>query len=292
MSRKSKREKPIALGNGKFCYAGPNCRVHATFDAEPVQDKTNAPKIVEMVEDQIQAFQKVEQAWICNQPKSLNSLDNKQKVLLDSNSGARWCLEHNTYHIYLISELKAKLYNPYKSEMISKLLSFLKTNQNGLQDTNFYNHYISAKMNNLTPGIRGDLKTIESLDPENFQTFVNKVEEDRKRHIATGQGGHHQKVTRTPIPLLLKENQVSDEIMLEFWRCDRKQKYVNFDEAEFGRKATDPTGHVYKCLHCDGYHIGHGDGKGTEEATIRKARSMWHRFPKQANNIVRKHNLV
>lgn len=290
MASRRKEPKPIPLGNGKFCYSGPTCKLHSSLQPGLIENKTSIIVVEDMLKDAISAFKKQEQEWVCSQKVSIPSLENYQKRLLDWGSAARWCDEHNVYHVYNILEFKNGIYANGRKEITGELVNLLKANNLPLKDLGLFSHYVSAKLYNQSPSIVDDLKQLREINPENYDAFKERIDKERKIY-QSNPVGQYPKLKKNKVSLILDENKIPDAVMLEFWKCYRKKKFSSQQEAETNKQMIDNTAHPYLCNYCDSYHLGHGDGKGSEEATIKKARRMWNQFPTEANSIVNKYNL-
>lgn len=291
VNSKRKQYKPIPLGDGKFCYSGPTCKIHSSSNNVPVENKASQNIAETLLQGKLTVFKQEEQEWLCSQPVSLPSLEGKQSLLLDHGSAARWCKLHNTYHVYNVMSLTNTVIRKTRVALSQELLNTLREQQLPLTDLDMLNHYISAKIYHEPPGVVDDLNQLRNLNPEHYDKVKERLAEEKKRYQSAPQGGSYEPQPKIKEQLLLPENAIPDKIIYEFWTCSRKRKYGSQEEANTAKTVIDGTTHVYLCKNCSHYHLGHGDGKGSVQATIKKARHMWHRFPEKANEIVKRYQL-
>lgn len=96
--------------------------------------------------------------------------------------------------------------------------------------------------------------------------------------------------------LILQTEQVTDEMLLEYYKCFRKILHYTKEQAqeaavkvEESDPARDPDSalSVYQCVFCTGYHIGHKPQSKSEAfSTVRNARKHWNSNVDKANAFV------
>lgn len=291
MGRKKTGSIPVPLGDGKFCYAGPTCRIHN----KPVgfkADSNNLTLANTVFNNHIEVFREEEQRWLCSQTLSVPSLEGFQKRLLEAGSLARWCEQHKVCHVYNIADFKNGLMFKAQKASTIKLKEELLSQGKPLTELQILSHYMSAKLHSLKGGWRDDWDNLRNLNPEKFDQFHKMNEELHRQHVTNrGANGFHAKKAKQEEVLLVEADKVPDKVLLEFMGCSRKEKYDTDVAAQTSRNLTDPTVNVYKCRFCPSYHLGHGNGDLTVEESLNKARQAWKRYPDKANEIVKKYNL-
>lgn len=83
----------------------------------------------------------------------------------------------------------------------------------------------------------------------------------------------------------------SDDLLIKFYRCARKEAYRNINEAQQvadivntkNVSFSDVT--VYPCSYNDEYHIGRGDGPNNHTKLLRAAKKEWRRHPEKRGRV-------
>lgn len=287
MSAKSR----IPLGNGKFCYSGPNCRVHNIY--QNVLERY--PK------EEENAYQETLDS-IHEDSRDIETLADLGKDALLKGIRVHWCEEHNIYHAY----------TSFKINLIGQEFTRSKAREVG----NLY----GEKGNQNKAGVQAAIETLKKLqkggllaalqkeDLNSYKTlYSNYLEddsidsEDRMDAIAEAErqyiearnaslgSSFNPKVIEG---LKVLSSSVKDDTVLKYWQCGRKRSFSAVNEAnDFVSKNKDFELNPYSCSHCDGYHVGHGDGTTPVVEQVAKGREHWNAHPEKSNKFAASLNL-
>jgi hypothetical protein len=272
------RHPRVAVGNGSYCYAGPECKLHGTAaSANPVEkmkqaNETSLAKYIQSAKENgmfvkslkdagDEAFQADRAAYYSEEDKGFYvyvttpALQAGEKVIQQIYGDFNESVKNGRYPAEKVTETRKEL-SALKKEALYR--DVYKKNRQA----------ITAFQETLTGEDR--------LRSEEIRREVRA----RARDLSTRKP--KEKYNR---PVMVPENKIDDATMLEYWRCGRKTK---FESAKYGNdmiqsmKETD-TMSTYQCGYCPKYHIGHGFGVGPEAEALVKAREHWTINAEKAN---------
>jgi hypothetical protein len=281
MSKTSYPRSPV--GDGKFCYSGPNCRRHGGLQ--------NAGSLVEGKEDFISSFasrlagcktsyfEAVENSRFV---KSLSEL--KGKALLKGFL-AHQCAEHDGYHVYksddaLLRTGTRQLFLDVSTEVQKGSLSLVDANKLRAE-------LVAYSRENLEPHRVADKAMMDRLQLRySHESPDRNAVNAREQQLVTAR--LQQGITEVKVPvvhdLLYPVENVGDEMLLEYYQCGRKQGFGNISIAEEKIvEQNDPGLSAYTCRHCPKTHIGHGGGLISEQEQLVSAKRHWITFPEKSN---------
>lgn len=275
------RKRPV--GGGRYCYSGPNCRIHG-ISTSPIVNTTNLAHdlLNGSPEKFVTAATSYQQEILCQFPvvKDFNELlgDAFEKELQ-----ARYCEAHDGYHVYHKSQSPTKtiaeqlhsqvsqsnVENPEAFHTSIKRLGFIKA---------FHEDKETAAQLRSSYG-----KTTEGqayLEARNLgfnkpkDAALTRMIEERRKHLS---GGSEPR---------LPAEKLTDEQALEFWECGRKTPYSTPEEAlERFQAHQTAEGTAYKCEQCQQYHAAHlrTSPPSSTNRKIKAAKMYWNRKPEKAN---------
>jgi hypothetical protein len=279
----------IPVGNGSYCYSGPNCSLHGakpTVNLDETKDQTALRHIQDSIRDNIEDAQKTEQKFLCKSDQNAEDMQEIYQGLVHSRRSARWCPEHKTNHIYTIRTFAHQMKSTNSKNLNILVLNTLKSLNVDLKGMSVMLEYARNYEQTLrTQSMKHDQENLRSIDPE-FYDKVTGYHNLMKQTMKNGEVFRSDK-DKYDKPLMLSQEKISDEQMLHYWQCGRKVKHPTFEKAETHQIMVNDTGMgAYKCPHCGNYHNGHGDGQTKREVQIEKAREHWTENPEKANSYI------
>jgi hypothetical protein len=281
--------KRVPVGDGSFCYSGPGCKLHAAEHKEFL-----VSSLVSDFEGRHANVGNVVSDAICE--GSVDDLNSLEDLGVDSHApglAVRKCEKHGVYHRYnkdrisgVISRFNSQAKAPFREGLVQAKNDGLLTGP----DIPVYSGKISFILGDTSrlAGLDADTQTLKEYqsslrksNPELYEASLAK----RKGHSESARAAFVEGI-QTPgyqgdkpkekvvVPPKVASENVPPAALLEYWKCGRKSSYSSFGEAESNKTKND-TLSTYKCNYGDHYHLGHGDGKSSDESQLEKAAVHW-----------------
>lgn len=261
----------IAVGGGKYCYSGPNCRTHG---AKNVQ---NAVEPYTVVDKNVMKNEIIE--VICDNSVDYPTLyDLKEKTYLD-NINVHYCETHKTYHVYINSAVKAKVVE-IKKRYINAVLE---------QASVLTREEYVSKMSHATKEHNDATREVILKGADVLKKHREEISFTVLNRLATKERVFQKKNKKYKIVLtapkqsflpekLVTSKHVEEETLIEYWACGRKKQMSSQSQADDVLKKVPDNEEMssYKCSYCNFYHIGHHDKASFDrDNQISSARKEW-----------------
>lgn len=285
--------KRVAVGGGKFCYSGPDCRMHGE-DANPTLNKVASKNnvvtasSVAVISETIQNIAASVQDSICVSSFDLKDISELQENSLMLHVAVNKCEIHNVCHVYKVKTAEATIKTLHKP--VYKLISLLqKDNLLSTEDAALLRSSILVNMENLK------LKIVDAdtyFLTEYQKSIVGSPLHDLAiKELASGTNNAIAKSIYNPdlrnhyLVVQIPAEQVSEELLLEYWKCGRKKRHNSVENARKSMPSQFASGEVqaYECPYCEKFHVGHGGGDFSLKAQLSKSREHWSANPEKAN---------
>lgn len=284
----------IALGNGKFCYSGPACRQHGAKHeinaGSGSNHKFSMPTAFDITRQfiiiQLDANISKVHDYICKNSVHMDSLSELGDNALVPGLGARKCKVHNSFHVY--NARKALVRIPKIPSTLHRFLREEETSRRLSQEQVTELHaYVKEQSTHLEEEL---MESSRVLLEGNAEKIKGTPLWDSARIVAdsphaSSRLGNYSPASRIEVRLIpprISGGSLSDPQVLEYWQCGRKIRHDTAVRAEFNAK---DNMQVYKCDHCDGYHVGHGDGSEPRESQVASGRVHWAKNAEKANRF-------
>lgn len=294
----SKYYPRIPVGDGKFCYSGPNCRDHGGKSATNIlEPKTYQQRFLEVTKEHLAKSKPKLTKAICESSNSVKSLLDLGDQALLTGLAANKCQEHDEYHIYSIQKINA-LANTFRVPLMEAIASDAKSGKITQDEATLLRNDVKDQLNELhATTIAYDRDTIRRF--QRYFASSDLAEEAKKAREAEAEESRRRSI-RVPkevvpyAPPILQASEVDDKAMITYWQCGRKTRYESPEEglAVIAKNGEETTMSAYKCSHCPEYHIGHGSGKEPVEAQLVRARTHWNEYPEKSNKFTLENNLA
>jgi hypothetical protein len=289
----------IALGNGKFCYSGPSCRQHGTKHEVNAlsKPKFTMPTPFELtqqsVEIQLAANIGKVHDYICKNSVHMKSLSELGDDALVPGLGARKCEVHGSFHVYNTN--KALVVIP---RSLGALHKFLRDEEKSGRLSQEETKELHARVKTHSELLEEELtNSTRVLLEGNAEKIKGTALWDQAQMIAASPhassrlGNYSSAPVQAGdvIPPRISGDSLSDSQVLRYWQCGRKIRHDSEVRAEFNVKDNMK---VYKCTHCDGYHVGHGDGSEPIESQVVSGRAHWSKNAEKADKFAIRQGLL
>jgi hypothetical protein len=285
----------IPVGNGKYCYSGPECRIHGELWKQTENTTKVSQGNTATFSELLVSLDKMNQVTtehfnqaVHSYPAVKNIAELGESALMPGQA-ARTCSEHKGYHVYPTTVFDDT--NKFIGQSFAQIASSVEAGVLSTDDAKILRKRLGPESHNY------DYKTDYKQDRKNLRTlqseFANLEEAEaalleRKRHRI------EERLKQQPIKtatereqpaLLVDQSAVSDSHMLEYWRCGRKRKFETVDagDAMIDQLGERETMSVYACEYCSQQHIGHGFGRDPLGSQFERAREHWNKYPEKSN---------
>lgn len=284
----------VAVGNGSYCYAGPDCKLHGkaaniktessdlSTESSPVQsDEWSRQEFASKLEACNKAYDEAVKA-----SKFVENLSDLKGNALMKGYLARESDDGTGYHVYkadasLLATGTKVLYQEIASAAADGVLAPKKANDLRKELSEYSNQV-------LRPQAAEDKKLMEKLQNRYIKEGANQgAIHNRQQQLASArirQGLPAVLDKDTVTPALYPVTELSNKQLLEYYQCGRKKSFNSEQEAQYSISVVgDPSLQSYKCSHCDKTHTGHGGGQNSEEEQLLSAARHWDKFPEKSN---------
>jgi hypothetical protein len=313
---------PIALGNGRFCYSGPNCRKHSvrtSVSYSSPQEEFNskldalnftatesrlAEDLEESFDDNLDSFRN----FVCTESTSLSSLEELGENSFSKGMGATWCEEHNAYHVFDLNVMNRKIVQLRGDDhrLVTDALLDQETSdiyRNKIQD--FYTKNLASvlqdgkkTLSDFRGSISGtDLARVaekarheermaaKGIPFDQTSTPKQTKPDDQKRQMFLDKRKHQIEAKKKRV--LVPPEKVDKKLLLEYYVCSRKQKHASTEAAHNAmiRNHNKELAlfSAYPCEYCGQVHIGHTPKAQNTHATLMHAKKHWAENPDKSN---------
>lgn len=271
---KRTRYPRVAIGNGSYCYAGPNCKLHGNKSVVS-SAKNEITTVEEWSEEGFQQkLDKVATAYqnAVSMSKFVKSLADLKDVEKFNNYCARKIEDGTGYFVYKTSDELPRLGIGVVLDEINKAVDsgvIAKDQVYGLR-------------NSLFTFVASELQTQRDKDKQTMGDLKNAY----NRHGPSDKPFTTKNNTRkkTPKTRYPSEN-LSKQQLLEYHQCYRKRAFSSEAEAKqfVQNEGESPGLNVYNCDYCTKVHIGHGGQKKPEYQQLKSAKWHWDNNPDKAD---------
>jgi hypothetical protein len=293
----SKYYPRIPVGDGKFCYSGPNCRDHGGKTAKNEStSQTYQQRFSEVIKNHlIKSKPKLTKA-ICESSNSVKNLSDLGDQALLTGLAANECKEHDEYHVYSIQKMHT-LVNTFRHPLMEAINEEVKTGKITQVEANVLRSDIKEQLIELNATTISYDRHIMRRFQKDFASSGLAEEAKKARELEADEARARSIRVPKPVvpysPPILQASEVDDKAMLTYWQCGRKTRYDSPEKglAVIAKNGEETTMSAYKCSHCPEYHIGHGSGKEPVEGQLVRARIHWDTYTEKANKFTLENNL-
>jgi hypothetical protein len=267
----------VAVGNGSYCYAGPDCKLHgkaantktessdlSTGNSQAQTDGWSRQDFSSKLEACNKAYDEAVKA-----SKFVENLSDLKGNALMKGYLARESNDGTGYHVYkadasLLATGTRVLYQEIASAAADGVLAPKKANDLRKELSEYSNQVLRPQ------------------EGANQGAIHNRQQQLASARIRQGLPAVLDKDTVTPA--LYPVTELSNKQLLEYYQCGRKKSFNSEQEAQYSISVVgDPSLQSYKCSHCDKTHTGHGGGQNSEEEQLLSAARHWVKFPEKSN---------
>lgn len=287
----------IPVGNGKFCYSGPTCRMHGGLWKEAEKaTKVSAGDVATFSElsvtlDEMNQITAEHFNKAVHSSPTVKSLAVLGESALMPGQAARNCLEHDGQHVYPTTVFDAT--NKLTGLLFTKIADSVEAGVLSVENAKTLRSRLGSESHNY------DYKNEYKQDRKNLRTLQTEFSASEEAEAALLERKRHRieaRLKQQPIrtaaereqpTLLVDQSTVSDAHMLEYWRCGRKRKFetVSAGDAMIDQLGERETMSVYACEYCSQQHIGHGFGRDPLGSQFERAREHWNKYPEKSNSF-------
>lgn len=276
------------VGDGKYCYSGPDCKLHGWRTPQLVKETTEASKKA------VAAYLD----YIHENSKNVSSAEELGETALFKGLGAYYCEEHHTYHVYSLeaansTNVRLHISDAIQPQITAILNSSIERKSPVLKDwSEDVRKTARAELSGLMKQNRSNMVALQAefrsnpSDPEVLLDAIaaraEQYEQDRERS-----GVYRVPKPKGPVVPLRPEPNVNDSQLLKYWQCGRKRAFNSSESVNaFLGSQSDHELNAYHCRHCSQWHMGHGTGNSPVDEQLERARVHWVRYPDKVNQFV------
>lgn len=287
----------VSVGDGRFCYAGPSCKLHGitgklrTATRAPEATAAGSEAAHDVWSDEGFAESVVEAgdayASAVRGSQHVRSLDDMGGKALLKGYLARMADDGDGFYVY---KADASLVSVGTGALFKRIAAAVEDGSLSADRAQVLRGRLSAYMGEvLRPQAAADKKLMDRLQDKfrngNVDSRAYRNWEKQRAAARVKQGGPARIASDEPAaPPLVSVDSLSEEQLLEYYQCGRKRTLNSAGEAAaFIREQGDPGLHSYSCRHCGKLHAGHGSGDTPVETQLVSARRQWEFSPGKAN---------
>lgn len=289
------KNKRIAVGHGKYCYSGPDCRIHGNQAQTSSQQPTSLPtNLTEFSpEDFTRQVAQTHKEMICKFPV-VPTFESLKSDAFEKKQNVHYCEEHNGYHVYPHDESPHKNLLKLLHKTVGQAAADGTTPPERIAELRETVNRINSKT--LHPEYAKDFNITNKL-----RSAYEQTAEGKEQFIQRLSGASNKLIQKKPEKPLSKampkfpSSKLSEEQLLEFWVCGRKTQY---DTPQAASKKFQEyqvaDGMTYQCERCHKYHAAHRQ-QGTETRDSRRikiAEMFWNKYPEKADRYAFKKGLI
>ncbi len=242
----------IRQPDGSNCYSGPTCRRHHKYNEAylAVQKVASNDKVVKTLDKlAIIIEDRICKNSLADYP-TLDAMKDTHKV------NAMFCEKHYVYHTFDAQDIQNDI-RTWKNSWVSRLKQPALL---GLIGIDGYKLLVSP----VTGGYA------DSRSPYSHPFFVElkanswKLGKIRK---------NYNKGLETE--LLVLTSKLSNEQLLDWYQCRRKQAYITKETAIKSNGTANSSKEPYLCSRCGNWHVGGGNGKTSVNTQLERAKRAW-----------------
>lgn len=277
------------VGDGKFCYSGPECKLHGWKQSEVYQNSVSSLQ---------QTMQTLENQVHVDSLNIQNPVELGAEALL-TGYGASWCEEHNCYHVYSSADLYMEA-NKTINRLVQSVMGVILESKVPRKSEFFKEWFKEIRTMFNTPltmlakrdkttmqELQEKFRTDPNIDPEILMDAFEARKEQRHQARLKSDPSLRVREKVSSIPLKPTTFGVSNKMLLRYWQCGRKRGFnAKNDATNFIGVQKEVALNAYHCKHCSQWHVGHGDGSSSAEVQVARARNHWEANPIKVNRFV------